>query len=76
MSLDDLELAAPERDTATTLDVARAVELLPPGQRAAFVLRQVQGLPYAEIAETLGCSAVAARARVSEATRTVRRRIA
>ena len=76
VSLDDLEFAAPERDTATTLDVARAVELLPPGQRAAFVLRQVQGLPYSEIAETLGCSEDAARSRVSEATKTVRRRIA
>jgi len=76
VSLDDLELAAPERDTATTLDVARAVELLPPGQRAAFVLRQVQGLPYSEIAETLDCSEDAARSRVSEATKTVRRRIA
>ena len=76
VKLEDIELAAPERDSATTLDVARAVELLPPGQRAAFVLRQVQGLPYAEIAETLGCSEVAARARVSEATKVVRRRIA
>lgn len=76
VSLEDLELAAPERDTATTLDVARAVELLPSGQRAAFVLRQVQGLPYSEIAETLGCSEDAARSRVSEATKTVRRRIA
>lgn len=74
--LEDVELAAPERDTATSLDIARAVELLAPGQRAAFVLRQVQGLSYAEIAETLGCSPEAARARVSEATKTVRRRIA
>jgi len=76
VNLDDVELVAPERDSATTLDIARAVELLAPGQRAAFVLRQVQGLSYAEIAETLGCSQEAARARVSEATKTVRRRIA
>ena len=74
--IEDVELVAPERDTATSLDIARAVELLAPGQRAAFVLRQVQGLSYAEIAETLGCSQEAARARVSEATKTVRRRIA
>ena len=76
MDLEDIELVAPERDTATSLDIARAVELLAPGQRAAFVLRQVQGLSYAEIAETLGCSQDAARSRVSEATKTVRRRIA
>jgi len=76
VTLEDVELVAPERDTATSLDIARAVELLAPGQRAAFVLRQVQGLSYAEIAETLGCSQEAARARVSEATKTVRRRIA
>lgn len=76
VSLEDVELVAPERDGATSLDIARAVELLAPGQRAAFVLRQVQGLSYAEIAETLGCSQEAARARVSEATKTVRRRIA
>lgn len=76
VSLEDLALAAPERDSATALDLARAIGLLPPGQRAAFVLRQVQGLPYAELAAALGCSVEAARARVSEATRTVRRRIA
>ncbi len=76
VKLEDVELAAPERDSATSLDIARAVERLAPGQRAAFVLRQVQGLSYAEIAETLGCSQEAARARVSEATKTVRRRIA
>jgi len=76
VKLEDVELVAPERDPATSLDIARAVELLAPGQRAAFVLRQVQGLSYAEIAETLGCSQEAARARVSEATKTVRRRIA
>ena len=76
VNLDDVELVAPERDSATSLDIARAVERLAPGQRAAFVLRQVQGLSYAEIAETLGCSQEAARARVSEATKTVRRRIA
>ena len=76
VNLEEVELVAPERDTASSLDIARAVELLAPGQRAAFVLRQVQGLSYAEIAETFGCSQEAARARVSEATKTVRRRIA
>lgn len=75
-NVDDLALVAPERDSATALDLARAVELLPVGQRAAFVLRQIQGLPYAEVAAALGCSAEAARARVSEATKKVRQKIA
>ena len=43
VKLEDVELVAPERDGATSLDIARAVERLTPGQRAAFVLRQVQG---------------------------------
>lgn len=76
VALDDLELAAPGRDDAAMIDLERAIRLLPPGQRAALVLRRVQGLPYAEVARILDCSEVAARARVSEATRTLRRRVA
>jgi RNA polymerase sigma factor (sigma-70 family) len=36
-----------------------------PGAREALVLRFYEGLPYAEIAAALGCSAEAARARVA-----------
>ncbi|HET8569721.1 MAG TPA: RNA polymerase sigma factor [Candidatus Limnocylindria bacterium] len=75
--LGDLALAAPERGSSVTrIDLARAIERLPAGQRAAFVLRHVQGLPYAEVAAALDCSEDAARSRVSEATRKVRVRIA
>lgn len=59
----------------TVADLATAVKTLPAGQRAAFVLRTVQGWPYAEVARALDCSEEAARARVSEATRKVRRAI-
>ncbi len=45
-------------------------------QRAAFVLRKVQGLGYAEIATALDCSEEAARARVSEALRKVKAAVA
>jgi len=70
--MDDLGLAAPERDGASLADLAAAVRGLPPGQRAAFVLRKVQGLEYAEVARTLDCSEDAARSRVAEAMKKVR----
>lgn len=52
--------------------VAAAVERLPAQQRAALILRKYQGLNYTEIAETLGCSAEAARANVYQAMRKLR----
>ncbi|HEY8757408.1 MAG TPA: RNA polymerase sigma factor [Candidatus Limnocylindria bacterium] len=75
-SVDDLALAAPERDDVTLADLAGAIETLPTGQRAAFVLRKVQGLPYVEIAIALECTAEAARARVSEALKKVKAAVA
>ena len=65
--LADLRLAAPERDGVTLADLRTAVRALPTGQRAAFVLRKVEGRSYAEVADVLGCSQEAARARVAEA---------
>ena len=52
--------------------VARALETLPPKQRAALMQRQFQGLSYAEIALTLGCSEEAARANVYQAIKKLR----
>ena len=52
--------------------VAAAVETLPPRQRAALVLRQFQGLGYAEIAATLGGNEAAARANVYQALKRLR----
>lgn len=72
ISLADLRLAAPERDGITLMDLARAARELPAGQRAAFVLRAVEGRPYREVAAALGCSQEAARTRVSEAMKRVR----
>jgi RNA polymerase sigma-70 factor (ECF subfamily) len=68
----DLRLAAPDRDGVTTLDLAAAIRELPAGQRAAFVLHRVEGLPHREVAAALGCSEEAARARVHEATKKVK----
>jgi RNA polymerase sigma factor (sigma-70 family) len=56
-------------------DLTAAVRALPAGERAAFVLRRVQDLPYAEVARILGCTEDAARKRVSEATKKVKEAI-
>ena len=73
--LADLRLAAPERDGVTLADLATAVRTLPPGQRAAFVLRKVEGRAYAEIAVVLECSEEAARSRVAEAMKKLKEAI-
>jgi len=71
-SVDDLRLAAPDRDGVTLIDLASAIRELPAGQRAAFVMRTVEGRPYREVAVALDCSEEAARTRVSEAMKKVR----
>jgi RNA polymerase sigma-70 factor (ECF subfamily) len=68
----DLRLAAPERDGVSLADLTAAVRVLPAGQRAAFVLRKVEGLEYADVARVLECSEEAARSRVAEAMKKVR----
>lgn len=45
---------------------------LSPQQRAAFVLRQIEGLPVREVAKTLGCSASTVRSHISGARRKLR----
>ena len=52
--------------------IARAVEALPPKQRAALMLRQFHGMSYVEIAATLECSQDAARANVYQAIKRLR----
>jgi RNA polymerase sigma-70 factor (ECF subfamily) len=70
--MNDLRLAAPERDGVSLADLVTAVKVLPEGQRAAFVLRKLQGLEYDEVASALECSEDAARSRVAEAMKKVR----
>lgn len=79
VSLDVSDLAA---QTETPLDavgqlellreVAQAVEALPSRQRAAIVQRKYQGLSYAEVAASLGCSEDTARAHVYQGLRKLR----
>jgi RNA polymerase sigma-70 factor (ECF subfamily) len=71
---------APASDPASVLErlgtrqvVWRALREVSPGARDALVLRFYEGLSYAEIAETLGCSADAARARVAHGKTQLRR---
>ena len=58
--------STPEIDGAT---VRAAVERLTPKQKACVTLRYFSDLDYAEIATIVGCSAVSARANVSQALR-------
>jgi RNA polymerase sigma-70 factor (ECF subfamily) len=57
----------------TRLAVWEALQRVSPGARDALVLRYYEGLPYAEIATILGCSADAARARVAHGKAQLRR---
>ncbi len=75
VSVEDLRLAAPDRDGVTLLDLSTAIRELSAGQRAAFVLHTVEGRPYREIAATLACSEEAARTRVADAMKKVRARV-
>lgn len=51
-------------------------ERLTPAQRAAFVLREVQGLSTAEVAEAVGCSEATVRNHVFQARAVLRRELA
>ncbi|MGI8405656.1 MAG: RNA polymerase sigma factor, partial [Thermomicrobiales bacterium] len=53
-------------------DVEQFVQALPPKQRVALIMRKYQGAEYAQIADVLACSEVAARANVHEALRKLR----
>ena len=64
-------VASPEQREDLRL-VARAVDALPPRQRAALMLRRFHGLAYAEIAASVGGTETAARANVYQAIRKLR----
>jgi RNA polymerase sigma-70 factor (ECF subfamily) len=55
--------------------IQRAIGALPAKQQAAVIMRHVQGLAYAEIAQALGCSEDSARANVHQAIRRLRREL-
>lgn len=74
--LPDVLSALPHREVAyqEMVDALRSAVLeLPPTQRAALVMRYLQGLEYAEISAALECSEESARSNVSHAVRRLRR---
>jgi RNA polymerase sigma factor (sigma-70 family) len=50
-------------------DINKAVDSLPARQRMAFVLRYYEGMPFAEVAETMGVTEGAAKANYHQAVR-------
>jgi RNA polymerase sigma-70 factor (ECF subfamily) len=71
----ELEPDVAERvgDPVMAAALSRAVRALPDNQRAAFVMREVVGLPYADVAGELGITEDNARARVSRSKDHLRR---
>ena len=55
--------------------VAHAVQRLPAGQRAVFILSHYEGLTYAEIAEALDCPVGTVASRKHQAVEALRRRL-
>ena len=49
------------------------VEVLTPQQRSAFVLREMEGMETAEVAEVLGCSATTVRNHIFQARKALRK---
>jgi RNA polymerase sigma-70 factor (ECF subfamily) len=55
--------------------LSQLVDSLTPQQRSAFVLREVEGMDTAEVAEVLGCSATTVRNHVFQARKVLRREL-
>ena len=56
--------------------VARAIDALPPRQRAMVVLRVYQDLPYADIGQIMGCAEGTVKATIFAAFGKLRRSLA
>jgi RNA polymerase sigma factor (sigma-70 family) len=63
--------AAPERSDTELLGLSSALAAMPPNQRSALLLREWQGLTYAEIAESLTISQSAVETLLFRARRTL-----
>jgi RNA polymerase sigma factor (sigma-70 family) len=69
-------LALPEEEKPNVEGVLRALGRLPFNQRAALVMRELEGRSYAEIADTLGVSVAAVETLIFRARRSLRVRTA
>src|SRR3989440_2443242 len=68
------QLALPEEDRPNVEGVLRALGRLPFNQRAALVMRELEGRTYAEIADTLNVSVAAVETLIFRARRSLRLR--
>ena len=66
--------ARAERTEAASV-LQQLVWILTPQQRSAFVLREMEGLETAEVAEVLGCSATTVRNHIFQARKALRREL-
>jgi RNA polymerase sigma-70 factor (ECF subfamily) len=63
-------------DSGEADDILRQlVRVLTPQQRSAFVLREMEGLETAEVADVLGCSATTVRNHIFQARKALRREL-
>ena len=60
-------LVAPVTSLEARLDLQRALRALPAGKRAVLVLRYLEDLPEAQVADLLGCSVGTVRSQTSKA---------
>ena len=65
--------AADERELERVM--GRLLTRLTPQQRAAFVLRELEGLPSSEVAEAIGCTQTTVRNHVFQARKVLRREL-
>lgn len=54
----------------------RLIDELPPGSKAAVVLKEIEGYSYREIAATLGCSESAVKARINYGREILKKKLA
>src|SRR5438876_9727124 len=69
------QLAVPEGEQPDVVAVLRALGRLPFNQRAALVMRELEGRTYAEIADTIGVSVSAVEALIFRGRKSLRLRV-
>ena len=72
---DDAVRAVPDAAPPTSAEIRRALARLPFDQRAALVMRELEGRPYAEIAQVLQLSGAAVETLVFEARHALREQL-